>query len=244
MKPDHYSYQVYADRDHARAFDRLRFGGPIGEHVAADQAEVLRRLLGDVRGRAIVDVGTGTGRAALLLAAEGAVVTGVDASPEMLAVAREHAAEQGLAATFVEGDAHALDLPDRAFDTAVCLRVLMHTPRWDQCIGELCRVADRRVVLDFPSARSTALIQAGLRRLRLDGDKTETYRVFLDREIEGELARHGFRVRDVHRQFVLPIALHKKIGSLPFTRASERVLRRLGVIHLVGSPVTILAERR
>jgi len=243
VKPEHYSYTVYADRDHARAFDRLRFGGPIGEHVAADQAAVLARLLGDVRGHAILDVGTGTGRAALQVARLGARVTGVDASPEMLAVARDHATTQGLEATFLEGDAHALAFADRGFDTTICLRVLMHTPRWDVCIGELCRVAARRVVLDYPSAHSTALIQSLIRKARLDGDKTEQYRVFLDREIDGALAAHGFRIREVHRQFVLPIALHKAIGSLPFTQVTERWLRRLGLIHLVGSPVTVVAER-
>lgn len=240
---DHYSYTVYADRDHARGFDRARFGGPIGEHVASDQAAVLNRLLGDVAGVDIVDVGTGTGRAALQLAARGARVTGIDASAEMLAVAREHAVARALEVTFVQGDAHALTLADRSFDTAVCLRVLMHTPRWDVCIGQLCRVAARRVLLDYPSAHSTALIQSLIRKARLDGDRTEQYRVFLDREIEGALGRHGFRIREVHRQFVLPIALHKAIGSLPFTRITERWLRRTGLIHLVGSPVTVLAER-
>jgi hypothetical protein len=42
---------------------------------------------------------------------------------------------------------------------------------------------------------------------------------------------------------VLPIALHKLIGSRSFTTAVERVLAAAGILRLVGSPVTILAER-
>jgi hypothetical protein len=55
--------------------------------------------------------------------------------------------------------------------------------------------------------------------------------------------RCGFRVRSVHRQFVLPIAFHKAIGSRRLTIATERVLDRLGLLKLFGSPVTIVAER-
>ena len=57
------------------------------------------------------------------------------------------------------------------------------------------------------------------------------------------LERHGFRIVSMHRQFVLPIALHKAVGSPAFTRASEQVLARLGLLRILGSPVTVYAER-
>ncbi len=37
----------------------------------------------------------------------------------------------------------------------------MHTPRWRECVAELCRVARRSVVLDYPSAHSAALAAVG-----------------------------------------------------------------------------------
>jgi 2-polyprenyl-3-methyl-5-hydroxy-6-metoxy-1,4-benzoquinol methylase len=245
---EHYSYTLYADPSTARSFDARRFGGPIGELVAAQQAQVLLSFLEPRAGQTILDVGTGTGRGAFLLAGAGATVTGVDASKEMLAVALAragaHTGEQRLNIDFREGDAHALDFPDRSFDVAVSLRVLMHTPRWRTCVAELCRVARRHVLLDFPSARSTALLQSVSRKL-LDaaGGTTEPYRVFFDRQIVGALEANGFRVRAVDRQFVLPIALHKAIGSPSLTRVSERLLARIGAQRAFGSPVTILAER-
>lgn len=242
-RPDHYSYTLYADPATAQNFDARRFGGPIGDLVASQQAAVLSEFLGPVAGHTILDVGTGTGRAALLLSAAGAVVTGVDASEEMLAVARARV-QPGQPVTFAYGDAHQLEFPDRSFDMAVSLRVLMHTPRWRQCVGELCRVARDLVVLDYPSARSIALAQSlGRKAVHAAGGKTEPYRVFLDSTIRHEIEKHGFRVRRMNRQFVLPIALHKTIGSPAVTATSERLLEKVGLLRAVGSPVTLVAER-
>lgn len=241
---DHYSYTVYADPWIAESFDERRFGGPIGELLAATQAQVLTNMAGPIKDRTLLDVGTGTGRAALLFARSGAKVTAVDASPEMLAVARRHALEQGLTVTFATGDAHALQFPNRAFDVVVSLRVLMHTPKWRDCLAELCRTAQRLVIFDYPSARSVAAFQSLARRMAYRvGMRTEPYRVFLDRDITAALQAQGFQVRSVHRQFVLPIALHKAIGSRAFTVTLEAVLDRLGLLKTFGSPVTLVAER-
>ncbi|MEQ1870483.1 MAG: class I SAM-dependent methyltransferase [Vicinamibacterales bacterium] len=242
--PGHYSYTFYADAKNARAFDQRRFGGPIGDLVAAGQADVLTRFLGPVNGRSILDVGTGTGRAAFLMADLGAQVTGVDASEEMLAVARERARDRVVPITFATGDAHALGFADRAFDIAVSLRVLMHTPRWGMCVDELCRVSRHRVIVDYPSAHSVALVQSLARKVRYAfGGATEPYRVFGAHQIAAAFARNNFRIVSTHRQFVLPIALHKTIGSRRFTETSERALAAVGLLRLLGSPVTVVAER-
>jgi SAM-dependent methyltransferase len=241
---DHYSYTVYADPAMADRFEALRFGGPIGGLLAETQERVLREFAAPLDGLSVVDVGTGTGRAAIVLAAAGARVTGVDASPEMLRVARERASARGVTATFDTGDAHALPFADRSFDLAVSLRVLMHTPGWRQCVAELCRVARRAVILDYPAAFSAAAVQAGTRRVgRALGRDVEAYRVFTAGAVRGELARHGFRVRAEHRQFVLPIALHKALGSREWTERIEGGLARAGLLRLFGSPVTLVAER-
>jgi 2-polyprenyl-3-methyl-5-hydroxy-6-metoxy-1,4-benzoquinol methylase len=244
VSPDHYSYTVYADPETARTFDDRRFGGPIGELVAETQAAVLIRMAGDIRGRLVLDVGTGTGRAALLLAQSGAEVTGVDASEPMLAVARERARAAGRTITFVHRDAHALEFPDRSFEVAISLRMLMHSPRWRDALSELCRVATRRVIVDYPSSRSAARLQSISRRIasRL-GATTEPYRVFADGDITAALGAFGFEVRELHRQFVLPIALHKAIGSRTLTTTVEALLERAGLLRVFGSPVTVIAER-
>src|SRR6185369_17857609 len=103
---DHYSYSVYADPAMAERFDGMRFSGPIGTLIAETQARQIAAFLAPLDGRRILDVGTGTGRAAIALAKAGAHVTGVDASREMLAVAERRAREEHVAVTFAPGDAH------------------------------------------------------------------------------------------------------------------------------------------
>ena len=241
---EHYSYVQYADPDMARNFDARRFGGPIGALVAGTQARVLANMVGRIDGRPILDVGTGTGRAALLFARGGAVVTAVDASEEMLAEARRRAAEENAAIHFQIGDAHALDFADRSYDVVVSLRVIMHAPQWRRCIAEFCRVADRLVIFDYPSAHSFARLESMARRMAHTlGVRTEPYQVFTDTMIEDALERNGFRTRSVHRQFVLPIAFHKLFGSRRFTEWLERLLGHAHLLEIFGSPVTIVAER-
>ncbi|HET7221386.1 MAG TPA: class I SAM-dependent methyltransferase [Vicinamibacterales bacterium] len=241
---DHYSYSVYADPAMAEGFDALRFSGPIGRLVAESQERVVASFLSPIEGRRVLDVGTGTGRAAIALARRGAIVTGVDASDEMLGVARRRAAEAGTSVAFGHGDAHHLPFDDGSFDAVICLRVLMHTPGWRKSLGELCRVARDRVVFDYPALASVAAMQSGLRRVaHAAGAKVEAYRVFSDRAIEDELRVHGFTVRARDRQFVLPIALHKRLGSLAVTERIEGWLARAGLQALIGSPVTVVAER-
>ncbi len=243
-RTDHYSYSVYADPAMAEGFDALRFSGPIGRLVADTQEQVIASFLAPVAGRTVLDVGTGTGRAALALAARGAQVTGVDASAEMLAVAERRASAAGLAVTFAQGDAHGLAFPDRSFNAVICLRVLMHTPDWRRSLAELCRVAGSRVVVDYPALCSAAALQAVSRRIgHTFGARVEAYRVFSDRSVRATLAASGFRIVETHRQFVLPIALHKRMNSGAATSRIEAALRRAGLSHLLGSPVTLVAER-
>jgi ubiquinone/menaquinone biosynthesis C-methylase UbiE len=241
---DHYSYEHYRSQSVAEGFDALRFGGPIGQLIRDTQDRVMNAAIAPVAGRRVLDVGTGTGRAALGFARDGAVVTGIDASEQMLAVARRTAAERALPATFQVGDAHAIPFADRQFDVAVSLRVIMHTPDWRVCVRELCRVSDWRVILDFPSARSVASLESAWRRKRqARGEAVEAYRTLATRDVVREIEAAGFRVVTVQKQFVLPINFHKLFNSLLFTNAVEGVLATFGFLHLFGSPVTIIAER-
>ena len=241
---DHYSYEHYRRRDVAEGFDALRFGGPIGQLIQATQQALLLRVLAPLEGRRVLDVGTGTGRAALAFARAGAVVTGVDASAEMLAVAERQAAEQKLPAVFQVADAHQLPFGNREFDAAVSLRVIMHTPAWWECVAELCRVSSHRVVIDFPALGSFASIESAIRRMRKAmGGNVEAYRVLRERAVCDVLAAGGFRVIETHRQFVLPINFHKLVNSRAFTTGVEGALASAGLLRLLGSPVTMVAER-
>ena len=243
-RADHYSYSVYADSATAESFDAKRFGGPIGQLIANTQEAVIAGFLEPLQGRAILDVGTGTGRGAIALARRGAVVTAVDASNEMLAVAARRAADAGVEVIFAREDVHGLSYRDESFDAVVCLRVLMHTPDWRRSLEELCRVARNRIVFDYPALISVAALQSAVRRIaHTAGARVEAYRVLSDRAVQSALAANGFQLAGCHRQFVLPIALHKWIGSAAVTTRAEGALARAGLCRILGSPVTIVAQR-
>ena len=240
----HYSYALYADPAVADRFDALRFSGPIGRYLLDAQEQTLVDNLAPAAGRRIVDVGTGTGRAARGLAAVGAQVIGVDASPEMLRVAVSRSASARAAVSYAVADAHCLPLADRSVDAAVCLRVLMHAVSWQTCLAELCRVARWRVIVDFPARASFAALESGARRVAsVLGRRVEPYRVLAERDVSSAFSAHGFRVITVQRQWVLPIALHKAVGRLSFTRSTEEMLAAAGLLRVLGSPVTMVAER-
>ncbi|WP_211861308.1 class I SAM-dependent methyltransferase [Neoroseomonas soli] len=97
--------------------------------------------LGDMRGRRILDLGTGNGFLATALALRGAEVVGVDVSGAALDFARQRAERSGVGdrVTFRQASAEETGLPDVSCDAACGLFVLHHT-RLDAAAAELSRV--------------------------------------------------------------------------------------------------------
>jgi malonyl-CoA O-methyltransferase len=110
---------------------------------------VVARLLGDVRGLDIVDVGCGTGRHTLRLAGRGARVVGVDFSDGMLGRAREKEGAAGV--QWVAHDLTDLPLPfaARSFDRVLCALVVDHIAELTGFFAELARLCrpDGRIVV-------------------------------------------------------------------------------------------------
>jgi ubiquinone/menaquinone biosynthesis C-methylase UbiE len=67
-------------------------------------------------------------------------VTGIDLSPEMLAVADKRASEFEREIDLQEGDAHALSFGDGSFDTVVCTYSLCNVPDPRRAVAEMKRV--------------------------------------------------------------------------------------------------------
>lgn len=74
--------------------------------------------------RTILDVGTGPGVIAIMLAEGGYDVTAIDFSPDMLAHARENALKRDLSITFKQSDTESLPFADESFDVIVSRFVL------------------------------------------------------------------------------------------------------------------------
>src|SRR4051794_33183024 len=94
---------------------------PVADHVV--------RLAGIRAGERVLDVACGTGNTTLAARARGAVVTGLDLTPELLAVARERAAAEGhLDIDWQHGDAESLPFADGSFDVVVSSCGVMFAP--------------------------------------------------------------------------------------------------------------------
>lgn len=93
-------------------------------------------------------------------------ITGIEASPAMLALARQRAADLGSAAELDHGDAQALSFADGSFDTVVCTLALCCIPDHRAAIGEMHRVlrpGGRLILLDHIAASNRVLL--GLERM-------------------------------------------------------------------------------
>jgi SAM-dependent methyltransferase len=92
-------------------------------------------------GENVLDLATGTGITAIAARERGAHVTGVDLTPELLAVARVKAVQEGFDdIDFREGDAEALPFADASFDVVLSTCGHMFAPDQPRVAVELARV--------------------------------------------------------------------------------------------------------
>lgn len=91
----------------ARTYDLSPGHGIHSEHEKKAWVNILSEALDHRTNLAVLDVGTGTGALALLLAEMNHKVVGIDLSEKMLARAREKARTASLTADFKIGDAEA-----------------------------------------------------------------------------------------------------------------------------------------
>lgn len=102
-------------------------------------------------GKTTLDVGCGAGLLAEPLARLGATVTGIDASPELIAVAQEHARAGRLEIDYRAGELGELD---GKFDLITCMEVIEHVADPALFIATLARRLERDglLILSTPNA--------------------------------------------------------------------------------------------
>jgi SAM-dependent methyltransferase len=124
----------------------------IGDHIAAIAAHVVsavgRRLR--LRDAAVADLACGTGTAALAAAAAGARVTGVDITPELVALGAQKAQAAGVAVRWVTGDACDTGLPGASFDAVVSNMGIIFVEPARQ-VAEIARLLRRGGAVSFSS---------------------------------------------------------------------------------------------
>ena len=112
----------------------------IGAITEQLQRRLILTLLGDVRGRVVLDVGCGDGDLAVELWRRGGTVTGIDASPEMVEAARARAKREGADISFMVGEAASIPFDPQRFDVVVAVTILCFVPNAAPVFREIARV--------------------------------------------------------------------------------------------------------
>ncbi|MCA9623306.1 MAG: class I SAM-dependent methyltransferase [Myxococcales bacterium] len=113
------------------------------EQTARDLVEAAHHVVSlaeVVAGERVLDLGCGTGNAALELARRGAQVTAVDPAERLLEVTRSRAEAEGLALVCALGDGAAVDVADDYFDAVVAVFSVIFAPDASATAREMMRV--------------------------------------------------------------------------------------------------------
>jgi ubiquinone/menaquinone biosynthesis C-methylase UbiE len=111
----------------------------VAERISETGEAVVKRG-GIEPGMEVLDVGCGTGNATIPAARAGARVTGLDFSPDLLAIARERGADAMVEIDWVEGDAQQLPFEDASFDRVLSVFGHMFAPDQERTAAEMRRV--------------------------------------------------------------------------------------------------------
>ncbi len=105
-------------------YDALIEGPMSALHMRRD----LLAYLGDLSGKKVLHVGSGTGTLAVMMkqAYPASDITGLDGDPQILSIARSKAARHGLDIRFSEAMSYAMPYPDGSFDFVLTSLMLHH----------------------------------------------------------------------------------------------------------------------
>lgn len=112
----------------------------LGEITERVETRVVFDLAGPLRGRRVLDVGTGDGTYAIEAVERGAIVTALDLKQEMLDAVRARAASRGVEVTLQQGRAERLPFEDASFDVVIAVTVLCFVPDAQRAVREMARV--------------------------------------------------------------------------------------------------------
>ncbi|MEU4465511.1 class I SAM-dependent methyltransferase [Streptomyces sp. NPDC024017] len=112
----------------------------LAAEVIPELGAILVEASGVRSGQRVLDVGAGSGNAAIPAALTGADVVASDLTPELFEAGRQAAERQGAHLAWQEADAEALPFGDAEFDTVLSCVGVMFAPHHQQAADELVRV--------------------------------------------------------------------------------------------------------
>jgi len=133
------------------AYDKYNTRNPIARYLMQGFEEALTELVGQVRPKAIHEVGCGEGYWTLKWREQGIAARGSDFSHAAIDLARGNARERDVAADiFRVGNVYDLQAERDTSELVVCCEVLEHLDRPDAGLQALQRVAQPHLIISVP----------------------------------------------------------------------------------------------
>ena len=142
-----------------------------------------------------LDAPCGVGRATMLLEKQGYKTTGVDLGDGAVEVARKEIARLGLHSKVEKANLEGLPFQDSSFDAVFCFRFFHHLPTPEiraRIVAELCRVADKYVLISYFSPFSITSIKRSIRK-KSGGKSSSQFATPMD-EVKRYFAQNGFEL--------------------------------------------------
>jgi ubiquinone/menaquinone biosynthesis C-methylase UbiE len=236
------NYTETADIETATAGYAARFAGPVGQYFLDRQAAITMDLLADTPASTVLDVGGGHAQMVGPLAHLGFVMTVTGSADSCgVALATRVMPEE---VEYLTCDSLNLPFEDNSFDVVLSFRLLPHVKQWQALIAELCRVADKSVIVDYADKRSSNILYSTLFSLKqkLEGN-TRPFTLYTRSQISDEFIKNGFSAPCFKPKFLLPMVVHRKLNSRAFSSVVEMIFRCTGLTYLFGSPVILRSDR-
>lgn len=186
----------YQQEEVAESYEAERFGGRGGTIIDRKERSTLLDLLGDVEGKSVLEVATGTGRFVETLGGKGCDAVGLDVSKKMMLRGRERCG-----GIFVRGDAANLPFEDDRFDTVMAIRFLHLLKEPEPFVEEMERVARSAVIFDTFNLKSG---RAVYNRFLPMGS-----RLYSDRDVWNLVSSVGLEKVRRRDEFVLPFGSYR-----------------------------------
>ena len=222
--------RVRSDYDTAaETYDTVRFGTPGGNYADSVEKEFVARA---ARGPRVLEVGTATGRFAIVFVRIGFEYTGIDISNRMLRVTSKRVRALGGEASLLQMDVGHMGFR-RHFDSVICVRTFHFLPSPIDALRNIKEALDNggRCLVTFETDNP-------LRRLLLGiGLGKAEQRYYRRTEVEKMFRESGFHAIQGGAVMRMPVTFYRRCPS-----AWLRMLRRLEGLWLWAMHEYVLGD--
>ena len=215
-----------------------RFSGEVGKYFLDTQAKITLELIKDLPNASVLDVGGGHAQLAVPLVQNGYKVTVVGSDD----VCRERLDKFLPKGSFRYETCNLLNLPfdNNSFDIVMAFRLITHEKNWKLQIEEMCRVARKVVIIDYPDLRSFNIFYKYLFKTKKSFEKnTRTFRSFHRKELLEVFVENSCGDAVFKPQFFLPMVVHRALKNVKISMFMEKLFSVTGLTKLFGTPIIL-----